>query len=51
MIVPGSIYRTCVPSVGGSRTYCVVVKTALPLAQSVVFAGYEPNSAFSEGTN
>ena len=51
VIVPGSIYRTCVPSVDGGRTYCVVVRTALPLAQSVVFAGYEPNSIFSEGTN
>jgi hypothetical protein len=50
-IEPGSIYRTCVPSLHGNRTYCVVVKTALPLAQSVTFAGYEPNAAFSQGTN
>jgi len=50
-IEPGSIYRTCVPSVDGHRTYCVVVKTALPLAQSVSFAGYEPNSVLFQGAN
>jgi hypothetical protein len=50
-IQPGSVYRTCVFSQDGRRTYCVVVKTALPLAQSVTFDGYEPNSLFSQGTN
>ncbi len=50
-IQPGSIYRACVPSLDGQRTYCVIVNTQLPLAQSVTFSGYEPNSLFSEGTN
>jgi hypothetical protein len=49
-IQPG-IYRTCVPSRDGRRTYCVVVRTALPLARSVTFAGYEPNAILSEGTS
>src|ERR1039457_1810067 len=38
-IEPGSIYRTCVPSVDGARTYCVIVRTWLPFARSVTFAG------------
>jgi hypothetical protein len=50
-IQPGTIYRTCVPSPDGTRTYCVIVKEKLPLAQSVVFGGYEPNSVFAEGVN
>jgi hypothetical protein len=50
-IQPGAVYRTCVPNRNGTRTYCVVVKTALPLAQSVTPAGYEPNSTFAEGAN
>lgn len=50
-IQPGAVYRTCVPNRAGTRTYCVIVKTNLPLAQSVVPAGYEPNSVLSEGTN
>ncbi len=50
-IQPGAIYRTCVPNRAGTRTYCVIVRTALPLARSVVPAGYEPNSIFSQGTN
>ena len=50
-IEPGRIYRECVPSaLGGPREYCVVVRSALPLARSVTFAGYEPNSVFSQGT-
>jgi hypothetical protein len=48
-IQAGSVYRTCVTSVDGSRTYCVIVKTYLPFARSVSFAGYEPNSVFAEG--
>jgi hypothetical protein len=48
-IEPGRIYRTCVPSDRRARTYCVIVNTQLPLATSVRFAGYEPNSVFSEG--
>jgi hypothetical protein len=49
-IQPGSIYRTCVPSDDRKRTYCVVVKTNLPFARSVSFAGYEPNSVMERGT-
>lgn len=48
-IQPGSMYRTCVPSPNGNRSYCVIVKTYLPFARSVSFAGYEPNSVFAEG--
>lgn len=49
-IQPGAIYRVCVPSVDGRRTYCVVVKTQLPFERSVSFSGYEPNSMFALGT-
>ena len=50
-IQAGSVYRTCVPSQDGRRSYCVIVKPRLPLARSVVFAGYEPNWLFAEGVN
>jgi len=50
-IQAGAVYRTCVPSRDDRRSYCVIVKPALPLARSVVFDGYEPNSLFSEGVN
>jgi hypothetical protein len=50
-IEPGRIYRTCVPNRAGTRTYCVVVRRTMPFAQSVQFAGYEPNSIFAQGTN
>ena len=46
-IEPGHIFRICVPST--QRHYCVVVKTDLPLQQSVRFAGYELNAVFSQG--
>jgi hypothetical protein len=49
-IEPGSIYRVCAPDVARARTYCVVVKLQLPLARSVSFSGYEPNSVLSTGT-
>jgi hypothetical protein len=49
-IEPGSVYRTCVPNVAGTRTYCVIVNTHMPLARSVVFGGYESNSLFAQGT-
>jgi hypothetical protein len=49
VIEPGSIYRTCVPSDKRPRTYCVVVKVRLPMAQSVTFDGYESNQVFSAG--
>jgi hypothetical protein len=48
-IQPGSIYRTCVSSQDGQRSYCVIVKTNLPLLGSVSFAGYEPNAIFAVG--
>jgi hypothetical protein len=48
-IQEGLVYRTCVPSRDGRRTYCVIVKPKLPLASSVVFAGYEPNWLFAQG--
>ena len=50
-IVPGSVYRTCVPNAAGTRTYCVIVKPHMPLARSVVPAGYESNEMFSQGAN
>lgn len=50
-IQSGQIYRTCVPDAAGTRTYCVIVRTNLPFAQSVVFDGYEPNSVFADGIN
>jgi hypothetical protein len=50
-IQAGEIYRTCVSSQDGRRSYCVIVRPRLPLGQSVVFAGSEPNSLFSEGAN
>ena len=48
-IEAGRIYRTCVPSARSTRTYCVVVKTNMPFAQSVAFAGYESNADFARG--
>jgi hypothetical protein len=49
-IQPG-VYRTCVPNRAGTRHYCVIVRSRLPLSRSVVPAGSEPNSIFSAGTN
>ena len=49
-IEDGSIYRVCVPSVAGTRTYCVVVRTKMPFPMGVSFAGYESNADFSAGT-
>jgi hypothetical protein len=48
-IEPPRIYRICVLGSQTGRTYCVVVKMKMPLAQSVTFAGYEPNAEFSKG--
>jgi hypothetical protein len=50
-IQSGAVYRTCVPSRDGTRTYCVIVRPRLPLARSVIFDGYEPNSTFAAGVN
>ena len=48
-IQPGTIYRACVPSVHGDRSYCVIVNRSLPFERSVAFSGYEPNSVLDEG--
>jgi hypothetical protein len=48
-IEAGHVYRSCVPSVDGRRTFCVIVRPHLPTAGSVRFDGYEPNYAFSQG--
>ncbi len=48
-IEPGNMYRVCIPSHESRRSYCVVVKTRMPLAQSVSFDGYEPNAVFAAG--
>jgi hypothetical protein len=50
VIQAGSVYRTCVSDRSHTRTYCVVVHTRMPFAQSVSFSGYEPNSVLSTGT-
>lgn len=43
------IYRTCVATVLGNRDYCVVVDRSKPFAQSVKYAGAEPNSLLGDG--
>ncbi|HEY1520475.1 MAG TPA: hypothetical protein VGF91_28885 [Solirubrobacteraceae bacterium] len=48
-IEPGTIYRACVPSVDGKRSYCVIVNRDLPFQNSVSFSGYEPNSVLDAG--
>jgi hypothetical protein len=48
-IQPGSVYRSCVPSSDGRRTYCVIVNTQMPFPRGVRFDGYEPNAVFSHG--
>jgi hypothetical protein len=48
-IVPGAIYRACVPSADGKRSYCVIVNRNLPFQRSVTFSGYEPNSVLATG--
>ena len=50
-IEPGRIYRACVRSVAGVRTYCVVVDDQQPFARSVRPAGSEPNSGLAAGTD
>jgi hypothetical protein len=49
VIIERGIYRTCVPSSSRPRTFCVVVKSRLPVGRSVSFAGYESNAVFSAG--
>ncbi len=48
-IEPGSMYRVCIPSHYRSRNFCVVVRTNIPLTQSVRFDGYESNDVFAAG--
>ena len=48
-IQAGSMYRTCVSNRAGTRDYCVIVKSKLPFARSVVPDGSEPNAIFSAG--
>jgi hypothetical protein len=48
-IEPGTIYRACVPSDRGGRSYCVIVDRSLPFQRSVKFSGYEPNSVLDAG--
>jgi len=48
-IQPGTIYRACVPSVDGKRSYCVIVNRNLPFPRSVKFSGDEPNSVLAAG--
>jgi hypothetical protein len=50
-IEAGLVYRTCVPNLRGTETYCVIVRPRMPFASSVTFAGYEPNSVFGQGVN
>jgi hypothetical protein len=50
VIVSGRLYRTCVLSMFGTRSYCVVVDRRLPFGRSVSFSGHEPNSILSQGT-
>jgi hypothetical protein len=49
-IEPGNIYRTCVSGDRDARTYCVIVRTHVPLARSVSFDGYTSNAVFSQGS-
>jgi hypothetical protein len=50
-IEAGSVYRMCVPSLGGSRDYCVVVHELLPFDASVRPDGSEPNAILDAGAN
>jgi len=50
-IEPGTIYRACVPSIDGKRSYCVIVNRNLPFQRSVTFSGYEPNSVLAAGAD
>jgi hypothetical protein len=51
VIQAGRIYRACVRSVDGVRSYCVVVDDNLPPERSVRPAGSEPNSGLAAGTD
>ena len=47
---PPMIYRVCVPNRSHTRTYCVMVRRDRPFQTSVSYAGSEPNSVLSQGT-
>ena len=51
VIEQGVRYRVCVPSRDRPRYYCVIVDPALPLAQSVSYAGSEPNQTLATGAD
>jgi len=51
VIEVGRIYRACVRSIDGTRTYCVVVDDQLPFERSVRPAGSEPNTGLASGTD
>jgi hypothetical protein len=48
-IVEGHLFRTCVPSVDGTRAWCAIVRTDVPFPRGVRPAGGEPNSLFQRG--
>jgi hypothetical protein len=48
-IVPGNLYRTCVPDPRSGRAWCVVVRTDVPFPRGVRFAGGESNAVFQAG--
>lgn len=48
-IEPGRLYRACVATSDGSRSYCVIVRMWLRGARSVTFAGHESNAVFATG--
>jgi hypothetical protein len=48
-VVPGSVYRTCVPAPRAERAWCVVVDLHRPPARSVRLDGGTPNAVFQEG--
>jgi hypothetical protein len=49
-IQPDAIYRACVASADGTRSYCVVVNRNVPFPGGVTFSGSEPNSSLAAGT-
>jgi hypothetical protein len=50
-IQEGRIYRACVRSIDGVRTYCVVVDDQRPFPLGVRPAGSEPNSGLASGAD
>ena len=48
-IVPGSVYRTCAPSLSDGRAWCVVVRSGVPFPHGIRFDGGEPNALFQAG--